>query len=280
MIQQLRTDYNVKRLCHCLNVSRSGYYAWCTRKPSARTQRHQSLLKLITKSFNTSQQTYGYPRIYEDLKEAGAPAGRHQVASLMREHGLVAKMKRKISCHARMKRFYSDEASRIGRCPSPDNKNSIWVGDITQINTVQQPFFLAAVMDRFTRRLIGVAMSERRNTLLVCKALEQAVSVRRNNQASLFHSDQGVEYASYRYRDLLNENNIARSISRRGNCYDNAHMESFFHSLKTEMIYFQNFISPQFGMKKVKEYIKYYNEKRRHSSLGYLSPVQFEKAMN
>ena len=206
--------------------------------------------------------------------------GRNQVAAIMHEHGLFAKMKQKISCHARMKRFYSDEASRIGCCPIPFNINAIWVGDITQINTVQQPFFLAAVMDRFTRRLIGVAMSERRNTLLVCRALQQAVKVRKKAGAALFHSDQGVEYASYRYRDLLNENNIARSISRRGNCYDNAHMESFFHSLKTEMIYFQNFISPQFGMKKVKEYIKYYNEKRRHSSLGYLSPVQFEKAIN
>jgi transposase InsO family protein len=239
-----------------------------------------SLLKLITKSFNTNDQTYGYPRVHQDLKDACIPVGRHQVASLMREHGLVAKMKRKISCHARMKRFYSDEANRVGCCPIPDDKNSIWVGDITQINTVQQPFFLAAVMDRFTRRLIGVAMSERRNTLLVCRALQRAVKARKKAGAALFHSDQGVEYASYRYRDLLEENNIARSISRRGNCYDNAHMESFFHSLKTEMIYFQNFISPEFGMKKVKEYIKYYNEKRRHSSLGYLSPVQFERAMN
>jgi len=239
MIQQLRTDYNIKRLCGCLGVSRSGYYAWRTRKPSVRTQRHQSLLKLITKSFNTNHQTYGYPRVYHDLKEAGVPVGRHQVANLMREHGLVAKMKRKISCHARMKRFYSDEASRVGCCPSPDNKNVIWVGDITQINTVQQPFFLAAVMDRFTRRLIGVAMSERRTSSLVCRALQQAVNTRPDTKVGLFHSDQGVEYASYRYRDLLEENNIARSISRRGNCYDNAHMESFFHSLKTEMIYFQ-----------------------------------------
>lgn len=280
MIEQLRTDYSIKQLCSSLSVSRSGYYAWCSRKPSVRTQRHVSLLKLITKSFNTNDQTYGYPRVYHDLKDNGVPVGRHQVAALMREHGLVAKMKRKISCYARMKQFYSDEASRIGCCPSPDNKNAIWVGDITQINTVQQPFFLAAVMDRFSRRLIGVAMSEQRNSLLVCSALQQAVNIRKNAHASLFHSDQGVEYASYRYRDLFNENSIARSISRRGNCYDNAHMESFFHSLKTEMIYFQNFISPQFGMKKVKEYIKYYNEKRRHSSLGYLSPVQFEKAMN
>ena len=198
----------------------------------------------------------------------------------MRKYGLVAKMKRRVSGSARMIRYYSGEAHCVGSCPVPDNKTRVWVGDITQINTKVKPFYLATVMDRQSRRLIGVAMSEERNASLACQALSQAIRHNPRITADYFHSDQGVEYASYRYRELLDKNEIIRSISRRGNCYDNAHMESFFHSLKTEMVYFEDMDTPEIGMKKVKEYIKYYNEERRHSSLGYLSPVQFEKRTN
>ena len=134
-------------------------------------------------------------------------------------------------------------------------------------------------MDKFSRRVVGLAMGERHNSALVCRALNNAFNRCPDAQVTLVHSDQGVEYNSYRYRNMLKDKNIERSISRKGNCYDNAHMESFFHSLKTEMIYFQNFMSASIGMKKVREYILYYNNKRRHSSLGYLSPVQFEAAI-
>jgi len=276
MIYQLRTDFNISRLCRCLCVSRSGYYAWRTRKPSARAQRHYRLLKLINKSFQLSKQTYGYPRVHSDLKDWGQSVGRHQVASIMREHGLVAKMKLKRSGRERMRRFYNAEADHIGCCPSPNEQGAIWVTDITQINTNNKPFFLAAVMDKFSRRLVGVAMGLHSNSALVRRALKNAIIQCPDTQVSLVHSDQGVEYTSHAYRMLLKANRMERSISRKGNCYDNAHMESFFHSLKTEMIYFQNFISAKVGMNKVREYIEYYNNKRRHSSLGYLSPVQFE----
>lgn len=267
-------------MCDCLIVSRSGYYAWRQRKPSTRTQRHHALLKLIQTSFNKSHQTYGYPRVHADLTHQGITVGRHQIAGIMRHHGIMAKMKRKMSGSARMKRYYNNQADRIGRCPSPGIHSTVWVGDITQINTQQKPFFLAAVMNRSSRRLIGVAMSEDRTSSLTCRALQAAIKTCPTQPAGLFHSDQGTEYAAYRYRRLLTKNNMVRSISRRGNCYDNAHMESFFHSLKTEMVYFQNFESAEVGMKKVKAYIQYYNECRRHSSLGYLSPVQFESMVN
>ncbi len=279
MIEQLRTEYTINRLCQCLGTSRSGYYAWRTRKPSKRARRHLSLLKLIVKSFQTSKQTYGYPRVHADLTSWGEVIGRHQVAGLMRTHGLVAKMKRKRSGHSRMRRLFNAEADRIGRCPDSHEQGSIWVADITQVNTTKEPFFLAVVMDKFSRRVIGLAMGERHNSALVCRALTNAFNQCPNTQVTLVHSDQGVEYNSYRYRNMLKDKNIERSISRKGNCYDNAHMESFFHSLKTEMIYFQNFISANIGMRKVREYIQYYNNKRRHSSLGYLSPVQFEAAI-
>jgi len=279
MIEKLRTEYTINRLCRCLGASRSGYYAWRTRKPSERTRRHLSVLKLIVKSFQESKQTYGYPRVHADLISWGEVVGRHQVAGLMRTHGLIAKMKRKLSGHSRMRRLFNAEADRIGRCPDSHEQGSIWVADITQINTMKTPFFLAAVMDKFSRRLVGLAMGEHRNSALVCRALNNAFNQCPEAQVTLVHSDQGVEYNSYRYRNMLKDNNIERSISRKGNCYDNAHMESFFHSLKTEMIYFQHFISANIGMKKVREYIQYYNNKRRHSSLGYLSPAQFEAAI-
>ena len=276
MIHQLRTDYNINRLCQCLCVSRSGYYAWRTRKPSIRAQRHHRLLKLINKSFQSSKQTYGYPRVHSDLTDWGQSVGRHQVANIMREHGLVAKMKLKRSGRERMRRFYNAEADRVGCCPSSNEQGAIWVTDITQINTETESFFLAAVMDKFSRRLVGLSMGMHRDAKLVCRALNNAVKRCPGTQVRLVHSDQGVEYTSHPYRKLLKANGMERSISRRGNCYDNAHMESFFHSLKTEMIYFQHFVSAKVGMNKVREYIEYYNNKRKHSSLGYLSPVQFE----
>lgn len=268
------------RLCECLLVSRSGYYAWRKRQPSARDRRHQAMLKVIIKCFQKSQETYGYPRIHADLKALGIHIGRHQVAGIMRKFGLMAKMKRRKSGSARMIRHFSGQANRVGCCPVPGKKQRVWVGDITQINTKEKPFYLATVMDRLSRRLVGSAMSEDRNTALVSRALREAIKQNPKVNVNYFHSDQGVEYASYRYRNLLEQNGIIRSISRRGNCYDNAHMESFFHSLKTEVVYFEDFETMKRGMRKVNAYIKYYNEQRRHSSLGYLSPVQFEKNIN
>ena len=218
-------------------------------------------------------------RVFTRTWLAGANIGRHQVAGLMRTHGLIAKMKRKLSGHSRMRRLFNAEADRIGCCPDSHEQGSIWVADITQVNTMKGPFFLAAVMDKFSRRLVGLAMGEHRNSALVCRALNNAFHQCPGAQVTLVHSDQGVEYNSYRYRNMFKDNNIERGVSRKGNCYDTAHMESFFHSLKTEMIYFQNFISANIGMKKVREYIQYYNNKRRRSSLGYLSPAQFEAAI-
>lgn len=260
-------------------MSRSGYYAWLERPISERNERHIRLLGLIRQSHKLSDESYGYPRVYKDLLSWGESVGRNQVANLMRQHGIVAKMKRREQQRASSKRSFYSEAQREGVCPTPSQGGEVWVGDITQINTQSAPLFLACVMDRFTRNILGAAMSKSRNAELVCQALLEAINNRPEVNVATFHSDQGVEYASLGYRALLEKHGISRSVSRRGNCYDNAHMESFFHSLKTEMVYFESFATPEEGKGKIMEYITYYNHKRRHSSLGYLSPVQFELAV-
>lgn len=237
------------------------------------------LLGRIRQSHTLSDETYGYPRVYRDLLSWGESVGMNQVANLMRQHGIMAKMKQRERQRASSKRSFYSEAEREGVCPTPGQGGEVWVGDITQINTQSSPLFLACVMDRFSRNVLGAAMSEYRNSELVCQALQEAINNRPGASVTTFHSDQGVEYASLGYRALLNKHGISRSVSRRGNCYDNAHMESFFHSLKTEMVYFESFATPGEGKGKIMEYINYYNHKRRHSSLGYLSPVQFEQAV-
>jgi len=241
--------------------------------------RHMQLLGLIRQSHTLSHETYGYPRVYKDLLSWGESVGQNQVANLMRQHGIMAKMKQRERQRESSKRSFYSEAEREGVCPTPGQGGEVWVGDITQINTQSAPLFLACVMDRFSRHVLGAAMSECRNSELVCHALQEAINNRPHVGVTTFHSDQGVEYASLVYRKMLNKHGISRSVSRKGNCYDNAHMESFFHSLKTEMVYFETFATPDEGKGKIMEYISYYNHKRRHSSLGYLSPVQFELAV-
>ena len=229
--------------------------------------------------FEGSAYTYGSPRIHAALKADGESVGRHQIARLMRHHGLVAKMTLRRRRRAISRRVFYIEGARAGCCPVPAATNGVWVGDITQINTRKKPFYLAAVMDRFSRRILGCAMSEARDARLVCRALMQATVRRHGKSAKWFHSDQGVEYGSHGHRGILQAQQTSRSVSRRGNCYDNAHIESFFHSLKTEMVYFQAYDSMEAGMQSIRKYIHYYNTRRRHSALGYLSPIQFETAV-
>lgn len=278
MIEQLRTDHPVKRLCALLGVSRSGYYAWRKRPISERALRHQTLLKHIVESFEASDGIYGYPRVYRDLSAEGIEVGKHQIAGLMQRHGLVGAAGRRTQKVQKLKRG-EHQADQVGCCPDPTRARSIWVGDITQINTEAGECFLATVMDKFSRKIIGRALSTVRNVSLVEKALRQALKVEHASHVEWFHSDQGAEYTAHAYREMLDRAGIGRSVSRVGNCYDNAHMESFFHSLKIERIYRQPLRTVREAMRTVNQYIDYYNDKRRHSSLGYLSPSEFEATL-
>jgi putative transposase len=268
--------FSVVRLCHCLGVSPSGYYDWVNRPLSSRAQADAKLLPEIRRVFHRSRQTYGYPRVHAELNQCGIPCSRHQVARLMRHNGIVAKMKARSKSQPIMKQLYAGEGNRLLDRGPTEACNEVWVADFTHIKTRTSWFYLAVVMDRHSRRILGWAMSHERTAKLTGEALRMAIYRRGSAQGILFHSDRGIEYVAHEIRDILAEVGMQRSLSRKGNCYDNAHMESFFHSLKTEMVYYEDFRSMEEGMRKLKGYIGFYNHTRLHSSLGYRTPAQFE----
>ena len=268
----------MKRMCICLGVSPSGFYDWIKRPLSTRAQADAKLLPEIRRVFRRSRQTYGYPRVHADLNQQGIRCSRHKVARLMRHNGIVAKMKAHCKSQPIMKQLYAGEGNRLLDRGPTQACDEVWVADFTYIRTRTSWLYLAVVMDRHSRRILGWAMSHERNAQLTSEALRMAIYRRGSTQGILFHSDRGIEYVAHEIRDILAEAGMHRSLSRKGNCYDNAHMESFFHSLKTEMVYFEDFRSLEEGMRKLKGYIGYYNHMRLHSSLGYLTPAQFEAA--
>jgi putative transposase len=270
-------EYQVKRMCRVLGVARSGYYAWRRRSPSWREQANQALMALIRAEHRASRQTYGSPRIQVALRRKGVACGRHRVAHLMRQAGLCARPRRKghpvttqrqpgvVPAPNRLNQDFS--------APAPNRK---WVSDITYIETGQGWLYLAVVLDLFSRRVIGWAMSETMDTTLVKAALRMALLGRRPEAGLLHHSDQGSQYTSAAYLSCLAAARSQLSMSRVGNCYDNAVMESFFGTLKTECVTGPFHTRTQ-ARTTIFEYMEvWYNRQRLHSTLGYFSPVDFE----
>ena len=259
-------EFTVKRMCRVLGVQRSGYYAWRKRKPSHREQANQVLLKLIEAEHTKSRKTYGSPRLHVALKRQGVSCGHNRVARLMRLNGIVARRKR---------RHYPRTTQRqVGVVPAPNRK---WVSDFTYIETAQGWLYLAVVLDLFSRRVIGWAMSPRMEAALVVSALQMALLGRRPPAGLLHHSDQGSQYTSDAYLHCLNLALAELSMSGAGNCYDNAVMESFFSTLKTECVT-GIFLTHVQARSVIFEYMEvWYNRQRLHSTLGYLSPVDFEQ---
>lgn len=263
-------------MCACLGVSTSGYYDWRKRPLSERAKADAELLPEIRRVFRRSSQTYGYPRVHAALNQEGIECSRHRVARLMRHNGIVAKMKARCKSRPPMKQLYTSATNRLLDREPTVACDEVWVADFTYLRTRTDWFYLAVVMDRHSRRILGWSVDRDRNAQLTSEALRMAIYRRGEVEGIIFHSDRGIEYVAHEIRDLLAEAGMVRSLSRKGNCYDNAHMESFFHSLKTEMVYFEDFRSVEEGMRKLKGYIGYYNLERLHSSLGYRSPAQFE----
>ena len=263
-------------LCRKLGVSRGGYYAWRDREASRRRLADARLLPVIQEIFRVSRETYGYPRIHAALKTRDIVCGRHRVARLMRENGLQARLARRFKCHRHRDYLFAKTPNLLLGQPPATASNQVWVGDVSYIRVRQRWSYIAIVMDHYTRRIIGWSFSPQHDAALTREALLMAVQTSPPNPRTIFHSDQGSEYASKEYRTVLEVSQLRVSMSRKGHCWDNAHMESFFGTLKTEMVYFQKFQQLEEAVAYITDYIHFYNCERLHSSLGYRSPNQFE----
>jgi len=270
-------EFSVKRMCRVLKVTRSGYYAWRHHPASQREQANQALLEQIRVAYQTSRKTYGSPRIHAYLLRKGVFCGRNRVARLMHTYQLVAKKAHRRYPVTTQQRFGARTAPNLlNQNFSAQAPNQKWVSDITYIDTSEGWLYLASVLDLYSRRVVGWAMAERMDTHLVDLALKMAWSTRRPAAGLLHHSDRGCQYTSDTYLSYLADLGCTVSMSRTGNCYDNAAMESFFATLKAECARSQ-FVTRAQARATIFEFIEsWYNRQRLHSSLDYRSPVEFE----
>jgi putative transposase len=264
-------------MCRALEVSRGGFYWWLGKQKGRREIENEALLIEIREVFRKHKKRYGSPRITLDLNEAGRTVNKKRVARLMKDNGIRAKAKRKfkVTTHSDHKDPVSPNLLKQDFTASAINKK--WVSDITYIWTKEGWLYLATVLDLCSRKIVGWSLWERMTRQLVMDAFKQAVGRRGNVAGLIFHSDRGSQYASKDFRDLLAEHKCVSSMSGKGNCFDNAVAESFFHTFKTEVVYGQVFETRREAASSVFEYIEvYYNRVRRHSSIGGVSPAVFE----
>lgn len=276
-IEAHRNEYSIQMMCRVLGVARAGYYAWLDHPVSDRAQEDARLLRLIRASFMASHGVYGAPRILQDLRERGETCGKHRVARLMRENGLRAVHGYRTR-HIPVAKPQALIPNLLQRQFTVSRRNAVWVTDITYIRTWQGWLYLAVVMDLFSRKIVGWATRSTIHRELVLDAIRKAVRSRRPRN-TLIHSDQGTQYGSDAWRRFCRANHLEPSMSRRGNCWDNAVAESFFGSLKKERIKKRIYTDRDAAVLDISEYIDgFYNPVRRHSHLGGVSPNEFEAA--
>lgn len=272
-----KDEFRVRSMCATLGVSRSGYYEWRNRRSSRRAKDNQRLLNRIHQVHLDSRENYGAHKTWEALRAAGEHCGRHRVARLRQLHGIVAK---------RVRLFRRACANRYSAPPAPnlldrnftaDQPNRIWVTDITFVPTRRGWLYVAVMIDLFSRRIVGWSMSNRIDQQLVLDALHMAIRQRRPTPGLIHHSDQGQQYAGAAYRAMLQEYGVVQSMSRKGNCLDNAVAESFFSNLKNELVHHVVYEDRDQARSAIFDYMEvFYNRQRLHQSLGFISPVDFE----
>ena len=273
-----RGQYEVQALCRVLEVSASGYYAWRKEPESSREKEKVKLITHIKAIHEESKKTYGSPRVHAELCSRGIECGENRVARLMREEGIQAKHKKKYKATTDSNHQLPVYENKLNRSFNVAAPNMAWAADLTYIWTAEGWLYLAVVMDLFSRRVIGWSMQETMERKLVIDALTMALGQRKATGEIIHHSDRGSQYASKGYQEMLAQAGITCSMSRKGNCWDNAVVESFFSSLKREWVQDRRYRTRVEARADIFHYIEiWYNRKRRHSTLGYLSPEEFER---
>ena len=277
-IEDRRADYPVRIMCDVLDVSPAGYYAWRSRPESQRSSDNRDLLEDIQRVHRDNHGRYGSPRVHEELKAQGRGASRGRIERLMRHHGIRAIMARPRRAGTTDSRHDLPIAPNLlDRNFVADAPNRIWLADITYVETDQGWLYLAAILDLYSRRIVGWAMADHLRADLPLAALRMAISAQRPGAGLIHHSDRGVQYASSEYRNALQSAGFSASMSRKGDCYDNAPMESFFHTLKTELVHHRQYKTRSEAQHDIFAFIEgFYNRTRLHSAIGYIAPVEME----
>ena len=270
-------QFSLKRLCRLLSSSRSAYYNWLTSKPGKWAQENAELLQEIRVIHQHSRQTYGSPRITRELHQRGYSCSRARVARLMAKNNICAKTKRKFKVTTDSGHQYPVSPDLLNQDFTANYPNKIWVSDITYIQTMTGWLYLTVILDLFNRQVVGWSLSQRLTAITTTlPALNDAFQRQRPDRGLIFHSDRGVQYACHEFRNKLADCQMTQSMSGKGNCYDNAVAESFFHTLKTELVYFEKYETKEQARQSIFEYLEvFYNRQRLHSALGYQSPAEY-----
>ena len=273
-------EFKIEKMADVLGVSRGGYYEFIERKPSKRALENEVLVKEIKKTHKNSRGLYGSPRLHAELRKQGQKCSRKRVSKLMKQEKIQARMRKKWKKTTQpSKKAMEIAPNHLDQQFTVNEPNKVWVSDITYVWTAEGWLYVAVVLDLFSRRVVGLSMGDRLETELVTRALKQALYRRLINSELMHHSDRGCQYTSKEFRDLTLSHGIRLSMSAKGHCYDNAVAESFFHTMKTEHIYLTHYRTREEAKTSIFEYIEvFYNRLRLHSTLGYMSPLEFEKA--
>jgi len=275
-MKQWRLQFPITVMCRVLSVSRGGFYAWLGQKPSRRTQEDERLKVAIKAAHKRTRESYSARRLQPELAADGFVAGRDRIARLRRELGLRCRQKRKFKATTNSNHNLPVAENLLNQTFAPSVPNEVWVTDITYIPTGEGWLYLAGVKDVFTCEIVGYSMAERMTQDLVGRALFRAVQRKRPAAGLIHHSDRGSQYCAHDYQKLLDQFGMRASMSRRGNCYDNAPMESFWGSLKNELVHHCRYATRTEAEASIREYIEiFYNRQRRHSRLGYIAPAVF-----
>jgi len=277
-VEQHSQEFSVSRMCRLLQLSRSGFYAWKGRAESRRVCEDRVLLAHIEAIHRESREAYGTVKTWKELRARGVSCGRNRVGRLRKHAGIEARRRRRFRVTTQSRHSFPIAENVLARRFAVDQPDRVWVGDITFIATQAGWLYLAVLLDLYARRVVGWAMSHYIDSNLVTEALRMALARRRPKPGLIHHSDQGRQYAAGSYRQVLSEHGIESSMSRKGDCFDNACAESFISTLKNELIHHVQFKTREEARTAIFEYIEvFYNRQRRHQTLGYLSPAEFER---